>query len=203
MCPFLCPNGTHATGTFSHARSHLRTWEALAHWFLLDWFIGSFGYWWQWWQCILSIKSQSHMYPMVWDWYYCKLALVMPHCMDWDCHMDWIRIGLANSIGSHWHIGLGLALDWHIGSHWCIGTLNQLDWFILVLAHCTMYHDSLVHFGSGLVAWAQLTHDRWVCITIANRTRKPDEHLHAYGAVLAQLTLHVATHKPLTGFAMN
>ena len=129
MCVLFCAHMLRA-----HSRTHARTYAREIHWLigsLLPLVIGN------WWQCILSIKSQSHMYPMVWDWYYCKLALVMPHCMDWDCHMDWIRIGLANSIGSHWHIGLGLALDqlvhWHIEPiglvHIGIGTLYHVPWF--------------------------------------------------------------------------
>ena len=72
-------------------------------------------------------------------------GLGLPHGLDtnWIGQFDWFNGDWDWFTLAHW--------DWH----W-IGTLVHIG----ALAHCTMYHDSLVHFGSGLVAWAQLTHDR-------------------------------------------
>jgi hypothetical protein len=82
-------------------------------------------------------------------------GLALYHGLDtnWIGQFDWFNWDW-DWIGSHWHIGLALP-------HWWIGTLLQigignaiLHWHI---GSCTISPHEL---GSGLVAWAQLTHNR-------------------------------------------
>ena len=112
-----------------------------------------------WLACIMHCTMDWHWFTLV-HWigigiglhigglaHCCKLALALPHCiMHWDCDMDWIRIGLANSIDS---MGIGIGSHWD--SHWYwIGIGIGIGGF--ALAQCWLWHIGIRHIGS-LAHW--------------------------------------------------